>query len=233
MREDAVVIGRGTGGVDGDTDNQTTAALIVEDGDATKAIYYTPRIGGFQLGASFTPDSGDGNEAPLTGDENGDLENVIQGGANWTGALGGLDVGFHATGTLADVEDTPLVDGGDVQGWSFGGLTGFAGLDFAASYGHSDFDDSNEVDFVVLGVAYEFGPVGVGFHYEHDWVDGDPFFFSGEDLDDINIYVVSADVGILPGVVVKGDVSYNDADPGADEPGDETWAGVLAIQSDY
>ena len=80
--------------------------------------------------------------------------------------------------------------------------------------------------------AHNTTPARVGFHYERDWIDGDPFGV-GQNTDDANIYVLSADVGLMPGVVLKGDVSYNDSDPGASDPGDETWAGVLAVQLNY
>jgi outer membrane protein OmpU len=232
---DATIIAAGTGGVDGDTDNQNTAGNIRDVGDATKITYYTPRIGGFQLGASFTPDSGDGQTGTLTGDDDGDptdgvgdLQNVVQGGVNWTGEFGGLETGLGAVGTWAEEETTE----DDVIGWQGGGLIGFGGLDFAASYGHSDFDNGNEIDFVLVGARFGFGPARVGVHWEHDWIDGDPFGV-GEELDDNNTYVVSADVGLMPGVTLKSDVSYTDSDPGAIDPGDETWAGVVAIQLTY
>jgi outer membrane protein OmpU len=231
---DATIIAAGTGGVDGDTDNLITAGNIADVGDATKITYYTPRIGGFQLGASFTPDSGDGRSAAtgaLSGDTNSDLETVLQGGVNWEGEFGGLETGLFGIATWADRE--PPADG-EVLAWAGGGLIGFGGLDFAASYGHSDYDDGDEVDFLLVGARFGFGPARVGFHYERDWFDGSPPEALGDpDPDDNNTYVVSADVGLLPGVVLKGDVSYSDADPGALDPGDETWAGVLAVQLNY
>jgi len=228
---DATIIGAGTAGVDGDTDNQITAGNIADVGDSTKITYYTPRIGGFQLGASFTPDEGDGQSAALTGDDDpGDLETVIQGGVNWEGEFGGLETGLFAIGTMGEEETT----GNDVVAWAGGGLIGFGGLDFAASYGSSDYDDGDEIDFLLVGVRFGFGPARVGFHYERDWIDGSPPEVLGAvDADDANIYVLSADVGLMPGVVLKGDVSYNDSDPGAIDPGDETWAGVLAVQLNY
>ena len=232
---DATIIAAGTGGVDGDTDNLLTAGNIADVGDATKITYYTPRIAGFQLGGSFTPDSGDGVDASLTGDDNGDptdgvgdLETVAQGGVNWEVELGGLETGLFAVGTWGSEEVTD----DDVRAWAGGGLIGFGWLDFAASYGHSDFDNGNEIDFALVGARFGFGPARVGFHYEHDWVDGDPFGV-GEEIDDNNTYVVSADVGLMPGVVLKSDVSYSDSDPGALDPGDETWAGVVAVQLNY
>lgn len=243
---DATIISAGTAGVDGDTDNQTTAANIIETGDAAKITYYTPRVAGFQLGASFTPDSGNGTSDLLTSDNSGDLQNAIEAAANWTGDFGAFELGFFGEGTWADTEDGFFNGSDDVKAWAGGGLVGLGGLQFAGSYGHSDFGEGDEIDFVVLGIAYGFGPANVSFNWEHDFVDGAPTPAGGfnsalGDIDDVNIYVVSADVGLLPGVTLKGDVSYNTRDPGAGavdagnngDYGEDTWAGVMAIQLDY
>jgi len=235
---DATIISAGTAGVDGDAANFLTAGNIADVGDATKIIYYTPRIAGFQVGASWTPDSGDGVDAPLTGNKNGDFENVAQGGVNWVGDFGAINAGLYGIGTWGDVEDTDTTNGGDLSAWGGGGLIGFGGLQAAASYGHSDFDDGNEIDFVLVGVAYGFGPANVSFNWEHDWIDGQPFAGSDADIDDNDTYVLSGDVGLLPGVTLKGDVSYTSDDPfthngEGNDAGDDSWAGVLAIQLDY
>ena len=51
----------GTGGIDGDTTNLDHP--VPDTGDDAKATYFTPRIAGFQLGASFTPDYEDNGPA--------------------------------------------------------------------------------------------------------------------------------------------------------------------------
>ena len=61
--EDVMFVGgedaqAGTGGIDGDTQN-LTVVQIQDTGDAIKATYFTPRLAGFQVGVSFTPDTGD------------------------------------------------------------------------------------------------------------------------------------------------------------------------------
>jgi hypothetical protein len=52
--------------------------------------------------------------------------------------------------------------------------------------------------------------------------------------------VLSGDIGILPGVTLLADVSYNTEDLGAFEGGvngeneqDDTYGGVLSVQLDY
>src|SRR5690606_14850388 len=105
------------------------------------------------------------------------------------------------------------------------------GLEFGVSF--NDFKgptDAQEGKLLSLGLAYGFGPANVSVGYERDW---------NEEIDDANIFVVSGDVGLLPGVTLKGDVMYNTDDPNesvnADgtRDTDSTRAGVLTVQLDY
>ena len=223
----------GTGGLDGDTAN-LGRIQFQDSGDAIKATYFTPRVAGFQLGFSWTPDGDDntngrGNTQFLGGDARKDIGG---GGINWVGILGPVDLTLSAVGIFAEVKGGNAQQTGagfkdDQRAFAFGGLLGFGGLEFGAGYNHqkgpSDDDDG---ELVSLGLAYGFGPANVSVGYEHDWNDN---------LDNTNIFVVSGDVGLLPGVTLKGDVSYNTDDPQHSEGGDadDTLAGVLTVQLDY
>ena len=82
----------GTGGIDGDIPNINFVQFTTTD-DAAKVSYFTPRVAGFQLGASFTPDYEEDRPAEdrwQGGDAEG--ENGISGGANWVGTLGPVDL---------------------------------------------------------------------------------------------------------------------------------------------
>jgi hypothetical protein len=63
-------------------------------------------------------------------------------------------------------------------------------------------------------------------------------FFNPDGGDETHLGAVSGDIGLMPGVTLKGDVTYNTEDAFADdddlgEDTDETVAGVLTIQLDY
>jgi hypothetical protein len=77
---------------------------------------------------------------------------------------------------------------------------------------------------------YGFGAANVSVGYEFDR-------FGESDLDDSHIFAVSGDVGILPGVTLKADVSYNTDDLEArddeDIEQDDTIGGVFSVQLDY
>ena len=204
----------GTGGIDGDTTN-LDLANINDSGDAAKITYYTPRVGGFQLGASFTPDEDD-NEDGIDNDGGAD-ENSIGVGANFETSAGGADITVSGVAIFADAEGS----GDDKKDYAVGVGLEFAGLGIGAGYIVRDDDD--EADGFNVGVKYGFGPLNVSAG------------LAQEDDDDTNrdgiVYVASADYGLFPGVKLKGDVSHNDED--IDAGLDSTTTGVVTIQVDY
>jgi len=222
--EDVMFVGAadvqsGTGGIDGDTANLTQPE-IQDSGDSAKISYFTPRIAGFQLGAGWGDPGDDGGV-----DDNGNFGNGIGIGGNWVGDFGGLATTLSAVGYFSDGERYAGTDqvNQDQSNWAVGGTLEFAGFGFGATYGQqTDFDEG---DIIGVGLQYGFGPASasVGWNY-FDPENNDP---------DSNVYVVSGDIGILPGVVLKGDYSYNDETPLDDGSTAGTSAGVISIQLNY
>jgi len=223
----------GTGGIDGDTSN-LGQIQFPDMGDDIKATYFTPRFAGFQLGVSFTPDGDDnnngiGNDALDGGDGR---KNAVGGGINWVGVLGPVDLTLSAVGNIADVKGSGDAQGAqgfrdEAKAFAVGALLGFGGLSFGASY--NDYEgplDSQKGQLASLGIAYGFGPANVSVGVEQDWND---------ETDNATIFAVSGDIGLMPGVTLKGDVSYNTDDPNESEGGDpdDTVGGVLTVQLDY
>jgi outer membrane protein OmpU len=250
--EDVMFVGAedaqaGTGGIDGDTQN-LGQVQFPDMSDDVKATYFTPRIAGFQLGASFAPDGDDngnglGSNEFISSADGGvgdNRENMIGGGANWVGVLGPVDLTLSAVGMYADVKGgdaTQAANGfqNDEKAWAIGGLLGFGGLSFGVSF--NDFEGPTDADkgqLVSFGLTYGFGPANVSVGYEHDWNDN---------IDNADVFVVSGDLGVLPGVTLKADVSYNTEDEfkRVEEQADGTTttnsggtiAGVVAVQLDY
>jgi outer membrane protein OmpU len=210
----------GTGGMDGDTANLPNI-IDLNLGDVSKAMYFTPRVGGFQLGAGYTPDTGDDGGRDGPGFDEGH-RNVLGGGANWVGAFGGMDLSLSAVGVWGEEED----DNDERLDYAVGGLLGVGGLSFGATWGQkTDFDEG---DWAHIGLKYGFGAANasVGYSYIDD-----------DDLDDTqHFFVVSGDVGLAPGLTLKGDVSYNTEDPNAEDNSDDqddTISGIVTVQLDY
>jgi hypothetical protein len=207
----------GTGGVDGDPVNLSFGAITHRDtADAAKVTYYSPRVAGFQAGASYTPDTGDGQNA--SDDDAGDLEDHLGLGVNFTTGAAGADITVSAVASLGDDE---VDSDDDVEDYAIGLGLEFAGLGIGGSYILRE--EQDEGNGYVVGAKYGFGPANVSLGYGKD----DP-----DEGDGFNLYVASFDYGLFPGVTLKGDVSYNDEDPDSAD-GDETTAGVVTVQLNY
>jgi outer membrane protein OmpU len=218
----------GTGGIDGDTTNLEPFFEIPDTGDDAKASYFTPRVLGFQLGASWTPDDNDGLL-----DEGPGQENIIGAGVNWVGALGPLDLTVAGTGIKGENEEG---DGDDLEAAEVGALLGFGGFTAGVKYGQ--LLDLNEAQFINAGLEYGFGAANVSVG---------AVYLDPDEGEENTVVFVSGDVGLLPGVTLKGDVSYATDDPAANdddfiantaagsprEDTDESVAGVLTVQLDY
>jgi outer membrane protein OmpU len=209
----------GTGGIDGDNPGTLAPFTVRFTGDIAKVNYFTPRVAGFQLGASFTPDSGDTGGRDSADDPLAPgFENIVSVGGNWTGQFTGLDMTLSAVALFGDA----VTADDDLMDWGVGAVLGFAGVTFGAGYAQRT--DADEADIFDVGIRYGFGPVraSVG------WINFNPDVGTNQ-----NVYIVSADMGLFPGVVLKGDVSYNDDNPRALDGPDGTWGGVVSVQLNY
>jgi predicted porin len=233
----------GTGGIDGDIPNINF--IEFENTDiAAKATYFTPRLAGFQLGASFTPDYEDnGGENQFQG-EDLEGENGIGGGANWVGALGPLDLTLSAVGMFGKCESNCTNGTDDGEGfqdeqksWAVGALVGFGEFTLGAGYNRQDdfAPETQDNDIVNFGLMYGFEEADVSFGYSFNR-------FGDSAFDDSHLFVLSGNIGLLPGVTLLADVSYNTNDIEAccriedDERENRqsaTWGGVLSIELEY
>jgi outer membrane protein OmpU len=238
--EDVMFVGgedaqAGTGGIDGDTAN--LAQLQLNDtGDAMKATYFTPRLAGFQLGASYTPD----NAGDSRINNNGTIQNSFGGGVNWVGVLGPVDMTLSAVGLVGDGEPqgpNSATSSDDPKAWAVGGLLGFGGFTLGLAY-NSEKDSPaglGDVKIFNAGLKYGFGPANVSVGYV--WNKTDDFD------DDQHEIAVSGDYGLMPGVTLKADYTYNNNDPGKDvsstsvcqfgECQGSTSSAVVTVQLDY
>ena len=230
--EDVMFVGAedaqsGTGGIDGDTTN-LASVYHISNGDFVKAIYYTPRFAGFQLGIDWGPNASDNQGI----DVDGTAGNSVGAGANWVGAFGGVDLTLsgvgaytHNNGVTLDPQDPGGTTNNDQENVAIGGLLGAGGLSFGVTAGRNF--SFNEGDFANAGLKYKFGAASASVGYAY-W---DPDEGGNE-----NVYFVSGDIGLMPGVTLKADVSYNDNDKFKHDNGEDsggTWAGVTSIQLDY
>lgn len=210
MKVGAPNIAVGTGGIDGTVVGGASNAIVgTNSSDATKIVYYTPTLAGFQLGVSYAPHAGgaQGDVFPNSTDNN-NFDDFVEGGLVWTGSFGDFGLVAGVTGGVAHSNKT----NDDLQTWNAGISTTIFGFKVAAAYG----DETNDLTFdrtwANVGVAAVFGPVGLSVTYGKtlDSSGGNP---EGDEL------VAGAEVGLIPGVALSGEVSWFDRDAGASSDG--------------
>lgn len=142
--------------------------------DATKITYFSPRFSGFQVGASFTPDSGSNGASYSEPDNNASFEQMIGLGANYTGKFEDVGVSVSVLYETANQENSSGAEIEDLNVWYVGGKVDFAGFAVGANY--ADFGDSrltssatalgaDSGDLWQVGVGYKQGPWGVSAWY--------------------------------------------------------------------
>jgi hypothetical protein len=211
----------GTGGIDGDTQNLVQFETP-DTGDDAKVTYFTPRVIGFQLGASYVPDDNTGisNSDNTNINPQGTQEDIVGAGINWVGAMGPADLTVAATGIWGNA----VGPGDDVKSWDAGLLAGFGGFTLGGNVFANH--DLNEAKGAAAGLEFSFGAANVSVGY---------VFFDPDNGDSTNEVAVSGDIGLMPGVTLKGDVVYNQdcACANNGESADDATQGVVTVQLDY
>ena len=157
----------------GITSRTSTFALLTEDDN--KISYFTPRLGGFQLGVSYTPDTPINDPLPNgfgVSAENSSIEEVFEIAANYAGEFGDVEIGvdaFYVTG------DAPVaVVGDDPTEYGFGANLGVMGFTLGGAWYQSEGldapgqnvpDGNEEKEVWTIGLAYGTGPWTVGVAY--------------------------------------------------------------------
>ncbi len=199
MKVDASTFARAAGGIDGDwelwvgglsvdinneapfiirPDLPTAHAETTKVPNADKITYYSPRIGGFQAGLSFTPDQGDIGTASGW-DQNstslGYYTNVINGGVNYNAKIAGISLAASVSGESGRNALHQVYE--DLNAYNAGVNIGFEQFTFGGSYGiwnkstllrPSQFSSSpNYKDsyYWDIGAAYETGSYAASIGY--------------------------------------------------------------------
>ena len=150
--------------------------------DANKVSYFTPRLAGFQLGVSYTPDASNNNPKAnglvvLPTDVG--MSNVFEIAANYAGTFSGVDVGVDGFYVTGDGGGSGLFFWGtnDVspEEYGFGANLGYAGFTLGGAwYQSNDLDYKYGVNLArkdygaqvwTLGLKYATGPWTVGVAY--------------------------------------------------------------------
>ncbi len=206
-------------------------------GDAPKAIYFTPRVAGFQAGVSWTPDTGAIGSSISTDLAGGtDFENVVSVGANYSQTFGDVTVTVAGTAEFGDAEDQVLQE--DAEIWGVGAKVDFAG--FSVGGGYADFNDTGITKANTaagadagtwwdVAASYTTGP----------WTASVGAFFGSNDNttglgeSEVDIYSIGVTYKFAPGLDIKGDYNFIDVDNAGTATDNEGSTAVLSVQVSF
>lgn len=197
-----------------------TESDVSATGDATKVIYFTPRVAGIQGGISITPDEEqDGGATP--NDADGSFENVVSVGANVAREVSGATMTVSGVGEFGDHE-TPRRKG--VVRYGFGAKVDYMGFSAAGSYvdngdtGLRTNDNRTEstangadAGWVVTAAArYATGPWRIGVAWLHGERNSGTFAGTGIEISDpvTDIVSITGDYIVAPGLKIATDLNF-------------------------
>jgi len=182
---------------------RSTSRTTGIDNDQNKITYFSPRVNGFQFGASYLPNSDDINATtPNTvGQEtDGSRDDGFGVAANYMTSVADMSVKASVGYMDAGGDDATA---GNEEALSAGIQLGFGGFTASFAYGEHEDDSAATIrDVNVFGVslAYNMGPAGVSLAY-----------IRGEDSDnndEQDALEVGASYKVGPGVTAKGSIYY-------------------------
>ena len=199
-------IAAGTGGIDGQGVVAPVRFANINTGDSTKIRYDSPSIAGFTVHGSFTPNAGiEGNR--VVGPNTVDYEDWVETALVYTNSFGAFDV--QAGGTYSFNSGKNGND--DYSGYNLGAILGFAGFQAGGSYWDDSDAPTGDTSGYTLGAAATLGPADVSV----TWAD----ITDADNNEEGSNLVLSASVGVLPGMSLNGDVAFFDRDAGGDDDG--------------
>lgn len=235
--------------------NEVVNNTHLERATANKVSYFTPRVAGFTVGASFTPDQAErGTAASFSSDANtGALgtnyvtafTDVVNAGINYEGEFEGFGINASATGELGNAKKanggaTPH-DG--LKSYAFGLNLSFAGLTVGGSYaiieefgynGNVPAGTDVEADYWTAGVGYEAGPFSASVTYLDSTIENGaaPAAIGGSDGEFQNL-VIGADYQLAPGLVPYVEVSFFESDDGSTNPDNQGQVFIVGTQVNF
>jgi predicted porin len=224
--------------------------------DAEKVTYFTPRIAGFQLGVSYTPDAcEEGSAGSPTGvqcggqgsgpeADNNNLGEIFEIAANYVQKFGNFNVAVSGSyGTANDETAGPLSE--DPVEWHLGANVGFAGFTVGASWiDRSDIGANTAAAGIgggggidtkdwTVGVRYATGPWGVGVSYGHREVEcggAQAVAVCGAAGDDeLDLLEVGGSYALGPGVDLTAGVQWVEIEDAAGASASENDALVFIV----
>jgi predicted porin len=207
--------------------NTTNAQLT---SDAEKITYFTPRMSGFQLGVSYTPERAQdiaSYAGPAGNADAGDQSEVVEIGANWTGKMGGTSVGVSGSWGEAS-EEVSSAAGDDREEYTLGMKASMNNITVGFRFNNDNQGTSGgntDREAWQIGVRYKSGPWGMGVQIANNEVGQG----AGAGNDEARAIEIGGSYSIGPGITMVGGVQVHDLSDSAGDPAQENEATVFFI----
>jgi predicted porin len=197
-------------------------------GKATKVNYFTPRIAGFQVGASITPDTG-AKGATFSPDNDSDYENTFSIAANYVGEYDDLTV------TVAvGYENGEGNNVGDAETFTVGANVEFGSFAVGAAYGtlgDTGITSANQAlgqdagEFWDVAAKYSMGPWAVSVGYYESEIGN----VAGVGDTKHTVLSFDGEYEVAPGWTLAGSLNFADAENRNRTAGDDNDGTALLI----
>lgn len=205
------------------------------DNDSQRISYFTPRMYGFQFGASYAPDVHNGGDDQGQGNKNTVIHNAWAVGVNYRNKFSGVDVGASGTymrGSAPETASTSTTVGeqSDPSAWSAGLLIGYGGFEIGGSVAQQMTDiqgnESGRGIGYTVGAAYRTGPIGVSINWFHGERVG---VRNVSGRDEQNTITGSVNYSLGPGVALVGTVGHVDYEGEGAAAGEADNSGFIGV----
>jgi predicted porin len=196
---------------------RTPASVTSISGDSEKLTYFMPRLSGFQLGISYTPENCEEAIGLCTGTYAGmqstidvsQQSEVVEVAANYFGKFSGVEVGLYAGIANANLERAAAANGDDQEQWGLGLELSYRGFYFGADYREDNQrttgPNTDRTDYS-FGLTYATGQWTYGAAYAY----GEAEAGAGLGVDETDGYQVGLSYTLGPGIVLTGGITYWD-----------------------
>jgi outer membrane protein OmpU len=206
----------------------TTAAFTPSYVDnlenSTKVVYYTPKVAGFQLGASYAPNLYDQGQNAVKWQQSSSVDsngpnsgytNFVEVGGQYTTSMQGVNVTMSGLMTTADADTKYTAGLKDFTSWGLGAQVNYAGVTVGGSYvdpGSFNKVTGNSLDQHVwnVGAKYEFGRTALAASF----LRGQGYTGFGY-VNDYKAYGVGATYALFPGMTTAVDAMMFNQDANA------------------
>ncbi len=161
-------IGHGGQAISGSQTNQNSITILRNGSfngaeDASKINYYSPRIEGVQVGASYTPNTANSliSSTVFNGQQNAILD-VFSAAVNYTNNYENFDYAFSATTEVGKAKSS---NQNNLSAYDLAATAAYFGFTFGASYGSwnkslQSHQNQNST-YKSAAIAYQIGPISI------------------------------------------------------------------------